>query len=418
MKIIDFLTNKFAPAANKVLINVWVGSVADAFMKGTPFILTGSLIYIYNVVVSWIPSLPDLSMIANFSFGFLSLFLAFLIPYNVMERKGEDRMQVSAGLTGVAFFLMMLHPVFDYEAGTIIINSGYIGPAGSLVVIVFGLFTAFVFYVVCKLKILQDSDTVPDFLVNWINIIIPVFTLLAIGMVVIYYLDLDIAGAISNIFAPFLKLGQSYIGMLLLCIMPGLLACFGVSGWAFTAFSYPIYLSAIAENVAAVANGLAATNIVTSETIFTASIITMGGVGCTLPLVIMCIIKARSKRLKTLGKVALIPSIFNINEPVIYGYPIAYNATLMIPYLFNIVVGVTVVYNAMKFGLLNIPAQTLQTGQIPGPVACVLVTKDFRALIWWVLCFVLYTIIWLPFFKKYDKQCLDEEAEQAEAEKM
>ena len=166
----------------------------------------------------------------------------------------------------------------------------------------FGLFTAFVFYVVCKLKILQDSDTVPDFLVNWINIIIPVFTLLAIGMVVIYYLDLDIAGAISNIFAPFLKLGQSYIGMLLLCIMPGLLACFGVSGWAFTAFSYPIYLSAIAENVAAVANGLAATNIV------------------------------------------------------------------------------------------NIPAQTLQTGQIPGPVACVLVTKDFRALIWWVLCFVLYAI--------------------------
>ena len=60
MKIVEVMTERFAPAANKVLENLWVASVADAFMKGTPFILTGSVVYLYNVIVSWVPSLPDL----------------------------------------------------------------------------------------------------------------------------------------------------------------------------------------------------------------------------------------------------------------------------------------------------------------------------------------------------------------------
>lgn len=412
MKIVEVMTERFAPAANKVLENLWVASVADAFMKGTPFILTGSVVYLYNVIVSWVPSLPDLGMIASFSFGLLSLFLSFLIPYNVMEREGYGRIQIPAGLSGIAFFMMVLHPTFDTEAGLMQINSNYIGPAGSLIVIIVGIFVGFVFHLICKLKLMSDSTTLPDFLVDWVNIIIPVLVLLTIGTVSVYYMNIDIPGIISKIFYPFTKLGQSYIGMLLLCLMPGLLAVFGVSGWCFTAVSYPVYFAAIAENTAAIAQGLEATNIVTYESVFTASIITMGGVGCTLPLVVLSCIRAKSQRVKVLGKVTIAPSLFNINEPVIYGFPIAYNPILIFPYLFNTFIGVTVVYLTMKLGWMNIPAEVLQVGQIPGPAASVLVTKDIRALFWWILCFVLYTIIWLPFFKRFDKQCLEEEQKQ------
>lgn len=412
MNINNFMIDKFAPAANKVIANAWVGSVADAFMKATPFILTGSVVYVYNVIVSWVPSLPDLSMITNFSFGLLALFLAFLIPYNVMERKGYERIQVPAGLAGMAFYMMTLHPEFNTETGTMNINSNYIGPAGSLVVIVIGLVVGLVFYLVERLNIMKESTNIPDFLSDWLNIIIPVFILLAIGMVVVYNLNVDITGIISSIFLPFTRLGQSYIGMLLLCLMPAILAIFGVSGWCFTAVSYPIFLAGIAENAEAVANGLAATNIVTNETVFTLSIITMGGVGCTLPLVILSCFLAKSKRVKIMGRVTVLPSLFNINEPVIYGYPIAYNPTLSFPYLLNTVVGVTIVYAAMRLGLMNIPSDVLQVGQIPGPVACVLVTRDIRALFWWILCFVIYTFIWLPYFRKFDRQCMAEEEKE------
>lgn len=412
MSATNKMIDKFSMAANKVLANDWVASVADAFMKGTPFILTGSLIYLYNVLVSWFPSLPDLGMIANFSFGLLSLFLAFLIPYNIMERKHFGRMQVPAGLAGIAFYMMLLHPVFDSGAGTMNINSGYIGPSGSLVVLVIGLFVGLIFYITNRFSRFKDSTVLPDFLAEWINIVIPVFLLLAVGMVVTYYLNIDIPGIISMVFLPFAKLGQTYVGMLLLCLMPGLLYVFGVSTWCFTAISTPIYLAAITENIEAVANGMAATNIVTAETVFTASIVTMGGIGCTLPLVIMSCFAAKSKKVKILGRVTLLPSIFNINEPVVYGYPIAYNPLLMLPMLINIFVGATIVYWAMQFGWLNIPTSVLQTGQIPGPVACVLALQDWRALLWWIICFVVYFFIWFPFFKRYDQKCLVEEKEE------
>lgn len=44
------------------------------------------------------------------------------------------------------------------------------------------------------------------------------------------------------------------------------------------------------------------------------------------------LIKSKSKQLKTLGKLSIVPSIFNINEPIIFGVPLVFNAILAILY--------------------------------------------------------------------------------------
>lgn len=51
----------------------------------------------------------------------------------------------------------------------------------------------------------------------------------------------------------------------------------------------------------------------------------IGGSGCTLMLLLDTLVFSKSKTSRTVAKMAIVPGLFNINEPVIYGYPIVYN---------------------------------------------------------------------------------------------
>ncbi len=53
--------------------------------------------------------------------------------------------------------------------------------------------------------------------------------------------------------------------------------------------------------------------------------VNIGGSGATLALVVTMFLRARSKQMKQLGKLAVGPAIFNINEPIIFGMPIVMN---------------------------------------------------------------------------------------------
>ena len=403
----NWMMTKFAPAMQKVIANPWVAAIADAWTRALPIILTGSLIFFYNVFRSYIPALPNLDPIKDFSFGFLSLFLVFIVPFNLMEKKGMAKYAVIAGFLGIAVYCLVLNPVID-ENWFLYINYSYFGPTGSFACLVIGEFVACVFYNWTKHNFLEDS-ALPDFVVGWINNIVPIVLALGITMVVTQILHIDVIGIIDNLFSPIAALGGTYIGFVLLITIPTILYSLGISSWAFGAVSNPIYFANIAANIAAVEAGQKATLIATSEATFTAALITLGGMGCTLPLVVMALLRGKSKKMKTMGRVCIAPSIFNINEPVVYGFPIAFNPTLMVPMWLCSVIGATIEYAVMKFGLLNIPSKMIQVGQVPAPISTVMITEDMRGILWWAVLFVVYWLIYAPFFKAYDRQCLAEE---------
>ena len=406
------MMTKFAPAMQKVIANPWVAAVADAWTRALPIILTGSLIFFYNVFRSYIPALPNLDAVKDFSFGFLSLFLVFIVPFNLMEKKGLANYSVIAGFLGIAVYCLVLNPTFD-ENYFMNINYGYFGPTGSFACLVIGEFVACVFYNWTKHNFLEDS-ALPDFVAGWINNIVPIVIALLIAHVVVGILKVDVIGIISTLFSPIAALGGTYIGFVLLILIPTVLYSLGISSWAFGAVSNPIYFANIAANIAAVEAGQKATMIATSESTFTAALITLGGMGCTLQLVVMALLRGKSKKMKTMGRVCIAPSIFNINEPVVYGFPITFNPTLMVPMWLCSLVGATIEYAVMKFGLLNIPAKMIQVGQVPAPLSTVMITEDMRGILWWAVLFVVYWLIYAPFFKAYDRQCLEEENKVAE----
>ena len=59
----------------------------------------------------------------------------------------------------------------------------------------------------------------------------------------------------------------------------------------------------------------------------------MSGAGIVIGLVIYITFFAKSKSLRSLGKLSIVPNIFNINEPIIFGTPIVLNIYLLIPFV-------------------------------------------------------------------------------------
>ena len=104
-KLMDWLENSFVPKANKLFSYPWIAAFSSTMQKIIPFILTGSVIYFYNVFVSFFPALPDLSPILNFSFGIISLIVAFMMANQAMEKLNHPEYVINAGLASIGAFL-------------------------------------------------------------------------------------------------------------------------------------------------------------------------------------------------------------------------------------------------------------------------------------------------------------------------
>lgn len=412
-KIMDWLENKFAPAMSKITQNPWVSALSGSMMKILPIIMTGSLIFFYNVFRSWIPALPDLGGVLQFTFQLTSLILTFLVANQLMEKLGHTRYVLNAGLTAIIVFLIAIKPTIS-DDGIFSVEFGRFGPTGMFVALVVGVLVSVVYHLYAKLHILEDSITIPDFVCEWINQILPMFICVLLGTIISNNLNVDMYQVISAVFSPLEHLGRTLPGLIIMMMAISFLYSMGISTWFLGTFTTPILMAGTAANLAQVAAGQTATNIVCYETIYLLSLMTLGGQGCTLTLNVHMLL-SKSKRLKSLGKVCIGPSIFNINEPVVFGAPIVFNPILMLPMWINTLVSAVIIWFVMSWGWLAVPAASVTTGQIPAPIGYIIVTGDWRAIIFWVLIFVVTFLIWKPFFKVYEKQVMKEEAEEEAA---
>ena len=407
-KFMNWLSESFAPAADKLFSGPWLSGISGAMQKVIPFILTGSVIFFYNVFRDFLPMLPDLSPIISYSFGLLTLYLTFMVTNQLMEKLGQNDYSINSALLAIGVLIMVAKPTSDGpEAMSIFL--GNLGPTSMGVGLVVGIFVATIFNFWGKINFLKESS-VPDFMVHWINAIIPSLITLLVSAYLVIGLKIDILGSVLSVFKPIVGISQTLPGFILLCFIPVFFYSLGLSSWMFSAITTPIFLAGIQENVELVSKGLAATNIVSSESVYTLGFITMGGMGATLALNLLMVF-SRSRELKTMGKVFIAPSIFNINEPIVYG-AVAYNPLLMVPMWISSIVGPIYVWVLMQSGLLNIPSKVIQMAQIPAPVSSVVITGDIRAIVWWVILLMIYLMIWYPFFKSYEKiKIKDEKSE-------
>lgn len=404
-KFLDWMSSKVAPKMEELTNNVWLSALQTSIMRTLPMILVGSLITVYNVVRNFAPGIPDLTPIRDYTFGLISIFIVFLIPFMVMELKKKHRMKHIAGFTAISLYMIMVNPEIT-EAGRLYDFSSF-GAGGMFVAIIAGLTTAVVMNLFSSFSFFSEDSVVPDFVRQWFDSMLPVAVVVTLGWFIVLFLGFDLFTFIVNVFSPLNNIAQSLPGMVLLYFIPTVFYSMGISGWVFQPILNPIMLMAITANIDAVTAGGSADFPNTLETMY--AFLSLGGRGATLPLAVM-ILFARSKRLKALGKASIVPSVLNINEPVVFGV-IAWNPIMMIPMWITGLVLPLVTYFALSTGLVAIPAEVFNMWYVPVGISAWLITRSISAIVLVAVNLGIAALIWYPFYRLYDVQELKKENE-------
>lgn len=407
-KFLNWMSTTVAPKMEEMTNNVWLSALQASIMKTLPMILVGSLITLYNVVRNFLPNIPDLTPIRSYTFGLISIFMVFLIPFTVLELKKKNKIKYIAGFTAISLYMILVNPEIT-ETGYIYDFSSF-GAGGMFVAIVAGLVTAMIMNLFSSFSFFSEDSVVPDFVKQWFDSMIPIAIVVTLGWFVVIHLDFDLFTFIVKLFEPLNGIAQSLPGMILLYLIPTVFYTMGISAWVFQPVLNPIMLMAITANIDAISNGNAAILPNTLETMY--AFLSLGGRGATLPLAIMMLF-AKSKRLKALSRASIVPSVLNINEPIVFA-TVAWNPIMMIPMWIIGAVLPIVTYLALTMGLVSIPAEVFNMWYIPVGISAWLITKSLTAVLLVVINLVVAALIWYPFYKIYDNNEAAKEVAAAE----
>lgn len=415
-KLIDWLENSFSPQMMKVNQNVWVTVLKDSVMQTMPFILLGSFLCMFTIpgdIFKW-SWWPNFWTPFGWSMGMISLFVSFLVPFNLMERLRLRKQRIIAGLSGVVLFLIIITPqvVADKAVG---FNHSALGAGGMFIALIAGLATGLIMKTVASFSFFKEDSVIPEFVRAWFDSLLPISVVTLLGWVTVDILRVDVYNMVIAVFSPLGAIVESPLGFVLTMFIFTFLYSMGISSWVLTPVITPVLLAATAANVKMLQAGIGsatALNLVTSETIYSAYL-WMGGIGCTLPLVFM-LIRSKSSRLQALGKACLGPSIFNINEPVVFGC-IVWNPIMMLPmWLQAVALPLTTYVFTKLIPLAPIPSVSFHMWYCPFPISTWLITGSLMGVSLMLLSFVIASGIWYPFFKVYEAQEVAVEARSSQ----
>ncbi|MDI9217212.1 PTS sugar transporter subunit IIC [Clostridium tertium] len=235
--------------------------------------------------------------------------------------------------------------------------------------------------------------------------------ILLIGSIT-YYANFDWHGFIAKLVAPLVSATDTLPSVWILVILTDFFWSFGIHGASIVgSIARPVWLMLLDKNQVALAAGDALPAIAAEP--FFQWFIYIGGSGCTIGLAIVLLLFAKSSYGKQLSRTAIIPSIFNINEPIIFGAPVVLNPTLIIPFIIAPLITGTVAWFATSMGLVSRVIVTAPW-TLPGPIGAFMATNDWRAAVLNIICILISIVIYYPFVKMYDNKLLKEEKGETE----
>lgn len=412
-KIQNWIEKTLVPIMNKITQNFWFGLIADAILYIVPFSMVSAIPSLWSILRRFFTFLPDISPISTYSFGLIGLFVVFIIPYNCLNKIGKKDRSLIAGFTGIGTYMMCMNFV-EVEEGMAVTMSKF-GAGGMFTAMFVGVLVSIVYKLMIKFSFFGEDSVIPDFVKNWFDNIIAILLSLTIGYVLTYAMHVDVFTMVQLIMKPITSFAQSAIGVTLITFLQNIFYFFGISGWVFTPVTRTITQAAIAENAALVAAGGAPKYIYSYGF---SRYHHIGGQGATLPLALF-MLRAKSKKFKVLGKATLVPSIFNINEPLQYGAVVG-NPFMLIPTVLIALILPSFTYLWFQLGLGTINHVNFDMNFAPNAVsAFVMSGGDFGNVILVCINFLIAAMIWYPFFKAADKaECKKEqEREAAKAKK-
>lgn len=284
-----------------------------------------------------------------------------------------------------------------------------LGSAGLFVGILISIFAVEVYRFTTSTGFkIKMPEGVPESVARSFEALTPALIVIFVVALISYWFKIDLHNLVGTAVKPFIQATDKLTSILIIVVLVTIFWSFGIHGVSIVgSVMRPIWQTLLEQNTTAVANNLVPQNIGAEP--FYQWFIWIGGSGCTIGLAILLATRAKSAYGKTLGRTSIVASIFNINEPIIFGTPIVLNPTLIPPFIITPVVTTIIAYIATSLGLVN-KVVILAPWTLPGPIGAFFATKgDIRASILNIFLIIVSVVIYYPFFVKYDKQLLAEE---------
>ena len=416
---INSLQKALMPFANKLSSNNFLSALGRAFQLLLPVIIIGSFACLgaFLDIPFWQTFVTSTGLnvvfmtIQSVTLSIIALYVVIIFPYQYAEKLGIN--PISASIISLVAFLL----VTPTELYTNIPMQwlGYAGLFGAL--IIGGLVTKLIQFMYNKKIYLRMPEGVPQIIEDSFASLAPALVVVVLAVIVSKLVAMTSFENFHNVIytliqTPLQGFGLSLPAYLLMQIICTLLMFCGIHGNTVFSLYTPLTMAASVENLAALSAGQPLPNIITSSF---SVLCQPGGIGGTFGLAFLLAFAAKSKRLQTLGKMSIIPAIFGINEPLIFGIPILLNPLLFIPYILNPIVCTTFSYLSIALGitprLTGVEVNWTMPQFVSGFIA-----QGWQTTVLQIVLVSLTTLIWFPFFKIVDRQITAEEKANAEAE--
>ena len=378
--ITNFLEKHFIPVAAKIGGQRHLVAIRDAFVALMALMIAGSMgVLINNLQVAKTTESDPYQNMMNAifngtgwkdfggnlwwaSFAIMSIFVAFLVAYNVA--KSYDGNGIGAGVTSLSVFFMMI----PKSAESI---WGFTNALGIFVAIIVGIIVGELFTRLSKWDklVIKMPDGVPPSVGRAFAALFPtliILSLFALFHIFMTRMEKDIFTIIVQVVqTPIKNMGNTLFVAILIPLIQQFFWFFGLHGSnIIDPVMQSVFAPAALENYDLIAKGLAPQWIVTKS--FYDAFVNMGGSGTTIALIAAIFVGSKRKDYRMVAGMSTAPGLFNINESVIFGLPLVLNPIMVIPFILTPVVLTIIAYTATLVGL--VPYTTIAIPWVAPPI--------------------------------------------------
>lgn len=431
-----FMEKHIVPFATKLNEQRHIAAIRDAFMYTFPITMAASLVILINNLIfskqgfiaqilflpKFFPHLEEaqklLTSVTNGTMNILSIFIAYLVARNLAKYFKADDMLV--GMTGIAVFMIMYTPSI-MKGGVTYLPTTYLGAQGLFVAMLCGGLVGEFLPRLTKIKKLQIKmpEMVPPAVARSFNGLIPIVFVIMVASILNYFIQLVAPGGINDVIyksiqTPLTHIGVNLYGVIVIAVVQNLLWLVGIHGPnTLNALRSMIFTEADMSNQTYInLHGVVGVPHRVTWGILNDVFANMGGSGMTLGLIIAIFLVSRRKDYRAIAKLAFVPGLFNINEPLMFGLPIVLNPIMAIPFVLTPVVNILVGYFVtVVFNWIPSPAIGM-TWTTPGPLMPFLGTGgNLLGLVIGFVCLAISVAMYFPFVLAANKMAVPDDDE-------
>lgn len=409
-------------AADRLFQNRYIISIKKAFTITLPVIILGSIASLINNmpidIVQAGLSTPVGQVIRAVngaiwlgSTAIMAILIAWTLGYylgNAYKLNGT-----LSALTSVSAYLTIC--VTTSDGG---ISLSRLGSSGLFGAILIAILVTELYHVFSNLKINISEDTaeeVQQMFAALFPVMLSVFCIALTNGIILMTsgkgIDEWIYTALSFLFS--MANGGGLVGTLLLVFGIHIFWFFGIHGGNVID---SIMVSAFGENLIHNANLYALNHDAFDKQLdiiskgFLDTFIFMGGAGTSLCIIITVLIIARSQYMRSIAKMGGIFALFNMNEIVLFGFPVILNPILLIPFLLTPLTITFVSWSTMSFGLVARVVTEVHWAMPPLISGYLATGGHLSGSILQVINIIAGILIYLPFIRLMDRRVVQKEA--------